>query len=82
MLNGSHVERRAEVRVLYLPPRTKMKAKAKEIADRIDSEWWKSSSRDTFVEAADKLLKMGWSEEDTEEFLSGLYSATADCYGG
>lgn len=59
-----------------------VKETAQEIAREVNSEWWKRSSEEAFTEAAETLLHEGWSQHNIENFLSGLYAAVADEYGG
>jgi len=55
--------------------------KAEKIADAITDEYWCESTRDTFVEAASKLLQRGWTEQETEDFLSSLFGAVSEEFG-
>ena len=54
---------------------------AERIANSLTDEYWYDSTRETFVEAAEKLLNRGWSEEETEEFLASLFDAVSNEYG-
>lgn len=46
-----------------------------------DDGFWKSSSEDTFLDAAELLLSKGFTESEVVDLLSELYYATAACYG-
>lgn len=47
-----------------------------------DGDWWKSHTQEKYYEAADKLIEMGMDEGDAIDFLSDLYWATAEEFGG
>ncbi len=47
-----------------------------------NDEWWSSSSRETYLAAANELVELGWTLQDASGFLSGLYWAAAEEYGG
>lgn len=55
-----------------------------QIVDTLPSngEWFSSSNREVFKNAATRLRKLGLSFAEIQEFLSELYSAAADEYGG
>jgi hypothetical protein len=47
-----------------------------------NGEWWCGSTQDAYHEAAMELLALGMDREKIPEFLSGLYWAAADEFGG
>ena len=44
--------------------------------------FWRSSTEDTFLRIADKLLEKGLSQDEILDILSSLYSAVANEFGG
>lgn len=44
--------------------------------------FYKSGSEETFYESGIELVNRGFSEDEAIEFLTQLYIATADCFGG
>lgn len=52
-----------------------------EIVDAMDVEWYKSNTRDTFVDVADQLLNAYMNPEVITEMLERLYSAVGGEYG-
>jgi len=58
----------------------------KEFKQRIDAippngEWWKKSTRETFMQAATMMTENGISEDAAIETLEELFGAVADEFG-
>lgn len=54
----------------------------KRIKNIPEDGWYKSSSRDTFIDIGEELLQKGFSEDEIIDILESCYYATADCFGG
>lgn len=46
-----------------------------------DDGWWKGSSEDSFLIYANKLIKMGFSEEDAINFLEAIFITVSREFG-
>lgn len=57
-----------------------MRDRVKDIAG--EDGFWKSSSEAIYLENAQRLLKKGFSEDETIDILRDLYYAAANCFGG
>lgn len=49
--------------------------------EELGIEFWSSGTEERFEKYAEKLIKLGMSEEDTLSFLSDVYSAVSGEFG-
>lgn len=47
-----------------------------------DDGFWKNSTKDAYMDVADKMIEKGFTRQETLDLLSLLYQATADEFGG
>ncbi len=60
---------------------------AKHVVDEIVieygcGEWWKKSTRETYISVYDELIAGGFAEDSAMGILERLYGATANEFGG